>query len=156
MIIQGLNWLYQNDQGQQGHLEARIHVFDGRLWVDRGGGGMSDFPRPPAVIDDVIDDDDEEDDDWSSDEHGASALALSASERTEPQGYRDKDLLTSTVSQLIVDKAQMYHSGRYICSTRATAGTWTLVHILAGWFPPIISISCSIVHYLSIGNSDLT
>ena len=164
-LLQDLNWLYQNDQGQQGHLEARIHVYDGRLWVDRGGGGMSDSPRPPdadsaggasaAQYGDWQNDDSGGDDAVERAEEAEEAEAEAEAEEaamedeeekedvggrpsskrakaTQPPSYRDEDRQTATVSQLIVDKAQMYHSGRYICSTRATAGTWTLVHILAG------------------------
>lgn len=137
---QDLNWLYQNDQGQQGHLEARIHVYDGRLWVDRGGGGMSDSPWPPDAEDAQRDDGDADYSDWQNqqeedgdDDEDGQGQRRSAQRpmTTEAPVYRDEDRQTATVSQLIVDKAQMYHSGRYICSTRATAGTWTLVHILA-------------------------
>jgi len=146
---QDLNWLYQNDQGQQGHLEARIHVYDGRLWVDRGGGGAK--PHDDDDNDDDAreeeteeeeenyqNDEDEEEEEEEDEEEGdelvrSSRWKVTATTAAPPPAasYRDEDRQTATVSQLIVDKAQMYHSGRYICSTRATAGTWTHVHILA-------------------------
>lgn len=108
-MIQVLNWLYQsNEVVGSGQLDARIQVYDGRLWVDRGGttGGQS-----------------------TTDEDSSTA---------EPDGaknsrhLRGPSLTTATMSQLLVDKAQMFHSGRYVCSALGASGTWTLVHILAG------------------------
>lgn len=42
------------------------------------------------------------------------------------------DIGTWTVSQLMVDRTQLQHSGRYTCSTLGSQGTWTTVHVLAG------------------------
>lgn len=85
-----------------GQLDARIHVYDGRLWVDRGGGPQSaDY-----------------------EDQGATPSPSGADQ--------NGSLTTATMSQLLVDKAQMFHSGRYVCSALGASGTWTLVHILAG------------------------
>ena len=103
-----LNWLYQsNEVIGGGQLDTKIHVYDGRLWVDRGGGGQAD--------EDVILEDEEQ--------RGA---------RSQPSSSMAPTLTTATMSQLLVDKAQMFHSGRYVCSALGASGTWTLVHILAG------------------------
>ena len=75
--------------------------------MDRGGGGQAD--------EDVILEDEEQ--------RGA---------RSQPSSSMAPTLTTATMSQLLVDKAQMFHSGRYVCSALGASGTWTLVHILAG------------------------
>lgn len=110
-----LNWLYQsNEVIGSSQLDARIQVYDGRLWVDRGGGS--------SQLDETNDD-------------GSVTTAAAAAvkeEGTKGRHLRGPSLTTATMSQLLVDKAQMFHSGRYVCSALGASGTWTLVHILAG------------------------
>lgn len=105
-----LNWLYQsNEAGGSGQLDARIHVYDGRLWVDRGGGDAEGAVENEAAV-------------------------VSDQRQTDVESRHERQresLSTATMSQLLVDKAQMFHSGRYVCSALGASGTWTLVHILA-------------------------
>lgn len=112
-------------------LDARIHVYDGRLWVDRGGGGGGGGSE----------------DDYN-DETGTTVVSPSSTgsgdvtteDRTNKNPASSSSSssttgvvsTTATMSQLLVDKAQMFHSGRYVCSALGASGTWTLVHILAG------------------------
>nr|CAH0108953.1 unnamed protein product [Daphnia galeata] len=116
-----LNWLYHsNEVGGNGQLDAKIHVYDGRLWVDRGGGG--DYK------------DDEEDEDATSNDE-PSSIQRSAEDEDPRKSQKQRQSFsstttTATMSQLLVDKAQMFHSGRYVCSALGASGTWTLVHIL--------------------------
>lgn len=110
-----LNWLYQsNDVIGSSQLDARIHVYDGRSWVDRGGGGQG----------------------GDEDNANGDRPAVIASSSEEDDRRKNPSLTamptTATMSQLLVDKAQMFHSGRYVCSALGASGTWTLVHILAG------------------------
>lgn len=102
--------MYQSMEAIAGQLDARIHVYDGRLWVDRGGGGG-------AGEEDAAEED--------------SADTAAADDDVEAR-TADGEIRTATISQLLVDRAQMFHSGRYICSALGASGTWTQVHILAG------------------------
>ena len=153
---------HSNGIGSQ--LEARIHVYDGRLWVDRGGGSKGESS--------MDDSDDLEDGtkDSSSKEQLSSSSQQEDDEDVEPRSLTGNDVITddddekekktqssslsaaatvdggggggggggnwesrtATISQLLVDKAQMTHSGRYICSAVGSSGTWTHVHILPG------------------------
>lgn len=120
-----MNWLYQSNQvGGNGQLDARIHVYDGRLWVDRGGGG---------------DHKDGENDDGDAESSVEPTSIQRSAEEDEDRSKSQKQKqnlppapTTATMSQLLVDKAQMFHSGRYVCSALGASGTWTLVHILPG------------------------
>ena len=111
--FQVLNWLYQSSDDETGNREARIHVYDGRLWVDRGGGSDAEVPSADEPAD------------WSP-----SSTDATASDGDD----KWRDGTSSTISELIVDKSQMHHSGRYYCSTLGSQGTWTQVHVLAGTF----------------------
>ena len=121
--FQILNWLYQsNEVGGSGQLDARIHVYDGRLWVDRGGGS---------------DHKDGEDDQEAASNDEPGSIQRSAEDEDPSKSQRQRQSLssattTATMSQLLVDKAQMFHSGRYVCSALGASGTWTVVHILPG------------------------
>lgn len=123
LYFQILNWLYHsNEVGGNGQLDAKIHVYDGRSWVDRGGGG--DYK------------DDEEDEDATSNDE-PSSIQRSAEDEDPRKSQKQRQSFsstttTATMSQLLVDKAQMFHSGRYVCSALGASGTWTLVHILPG------------------------
>lgn len=125
-------------------MDARIHVYDGRLWVDRGGGDAEG-----AV------------------ENEAAVVSDQRQTDVESRHERQKESLsTATMSQLLVDKAQMFHSGRYVCSALGASGTWTLVHILAGktktksvysilFIPLFLIISASFVLFIhTVANSD--
>ena len=101
--------MYQSNDVAGGQLDARIEVYDGRLWVDRGGGNAED---------DEIEGDD--------------VTKSSFNDESTTNERNTKEMRTATVSQLLVDKAQRFHSGRYICSALGTTGTWTQVHILDG------------------------
>lgn len=116
--FQILNWLYQSSEvGGSGQLDARIHVYDGRLWVDRGGGG----------------DNTEGDVEGAAPSDQPSFTPSQTEVENERRNQKQRESLSSaTMSQLLVDKAQMFHSGRYVCSALGASGTWTLVHILAG------------------------
>ena len=156
---------HSNGIGSQ--LEARIHVYDGRLWVDRGGGskgessmddsddsedGIKDSssskeqlsssssqqeddedvePRSLTGNDVITDDDDDDDDDDEKEKKKQSSSSFVAA-AVDGGGGGNWESRTATISQLLVDKAQMTHSGRYICSAVGSSGTWTHVHILPG------------------------
>lgn len=115
--------MYQSNDVAGGQLDARIEVYDGRLWVDRGGGN---------VVEEGTDGDADDDD---LEEAGVDVTKNTLTTDVDSEKDRrteNKEFRTATVSQLLVDKAQMFHSGRYVCSALGTSGTWTLVHILAG------------------------
>lgn len=115
-----------------GQLNTRIHVYDGRLWVDRGGGGQtegeSDATSSSSSSDVVLEDEERRTRTSSQQESSQQSLSSSGT------------LTTATMSQLLVDKAQMFHSGRYVCSALGASGTWTLVHILAGKKPSLFLV----------------
>lgn len=90
--------------------------------MDRGGGG---------------DHKDGENDDDAANSVESSSIQRSVEDEDHSKSQKQRQSLspattTATMSQLLVDKAQMFHSGRYVCSALGASGTWTLVHILPG------------------------
>ena len=116
--------MYQSSENGGGQLDARIHVFDGRLWVDRGGGGSRGNKDTTGLAENGEKDDEEEEEESDEEEETG---------RQVEEDERGGESRTATISQLLVERAQMgMHSGRYICSAIGSSGTWTLVHVLPG------------------------
>ncbi len=122
--------MYQSNEVVGVQLDARIEVYDGRLWVDRGGGNAG--AAEEVDTNEATTGDDTGDDATSDVDAIASSLTAGPQNSDQERRGNGKEIRTATISQLLVDKAQMFHSGRYVCSAVGSTGTWTLVHILAG------------------------
>lgn len=122
--------MYQSNEVVGVQLDARIEVYDGRLWVDRGGGNAGTTEE--VDTNEATTGDDNGDDTTSDVDAIASSLMVGPQNSDQERRGNGKEIRTATISQLLVDKAQMFHSGRYVCSAVGSTGTWTLVHILAG------------------------